>query len=82
MARSFVLCGPQGIGKSANASVIAGLLDCKHILDDWNGHAVIHDDTLAVTNADYSLTAGAVAFTVESLARIEALITLLQRQAA
>jgi ABC-type uncharacterized transport system YnjBCD ATPase subunit len=82
MAKIFVLCGPQGIGKSANASVIAGLLDCKHILDDWNGHGIIHDDTLAVTNADYSLTAGAVAFTVESLAGIEALITLLQRQAA
>jgi ABC-type sulfate/molybdate transport systems ATPase subunit len=82
MAKIFVLYGPQGIGKSANASVIAGLLDCKHILENWNGNAVIHDDTLAVTNCCYRLPAGAVGFTVESHAGLEALITLLQRQAA
>jgi hypothetical protein len=82
MGSRFVLCGAQGTGKSAQAVKIADLLNCSNVIEEWNGRDVIPESTLAVTNSDYSLPAGAVAFTTADHAGIEALINLLQRQAA
>lgn len=82
IATSFVLYGTQGIGKSRSALKIANLLGCENVLDDWNGRDTVPDNALAITNGSHTLNAGAIGFTVADTAGLEALVTLLERQAA
>lgn len=82
MAMRFILCTPQGTGKSSHLDEIASLLGCSNVIEEWNGRDTIPDDTLAVTNGDYVLPVGAVAFSTAGNAGLGSLINLLQHQAA
>ena len=82
MAKRFVLVGPQGIGKSLNSYALANSLGVPNVEYEWDGKSHIEDGTLAITNGDYAMPEGGVAFHVEDSNGLKALITLLQRQVA
>lgn len=82
MKERYVLCGPQGIGKSRMSEIMAHAIGCNHIIDDWNGKDELRSGSLALTSTEYVLPKGVVAFHVEDASGLAALITLLQRQAA
>lgn len=78
MEKIFILCGPQGIGKTAHAPEISFRLGCTNGVDDWNGIDPLPLGTLAITNAEYTMPHGAVAFHVEDEAGLDALIHALR----
>lgn len=80
MKTTFVLCGPQGIGKTINSTQLADLLHCDHIIDDWDGRSDLRDGALAITNGDYVLPPGGVAFHAEDEAGLAALVKVLRVQ--
>jgi len=77
----FILCGPQGIGKTQRAQELAKLLSCDYLVDCWDGVDPLRSGTLAVTNAIYNMPEGAVAFRVEDAAGLDSLIRLLSTSA-
>lgn len=79
---SYVLCGPQGIGKTRRADQLAAALGCTTVLDDWNGDRVLPDGVLAVTNdCVYFPAPGSVGFHVEDAAGLNALMALIAPEA-
>ena len=78
MHRTFILCGPQAVGKTRHAEALAVALSCQFIQDDWNGIDPLRPATLAITNAEYTMPEGGVAFHIEDEAGLEALISLLE----
>ncbi|SDH48775.1 DHH family phosphoesterase [Pseudomonas panipatensis] len=50
--KSVLVCGPQGCGKTRNATLIAGALDLTKIVDNWQiGDELPLENTLILTNA-------------------------------
>lgn len=82
MAKRFVLVGPQGIGKSLNSYALGNSLGVSNVQYEWDGKSQIEDGTLAITNGEYVMPEGGVAFHVENADGLYALIDLLQCQAA
>ena len=76
MEHIYILCGPQGVGKTQKAEQLV-LLGCQHIVDDWNGTDALRPGSLAITNAEYTMPEGGVAFHVEDAAGLDALIATL-----
>lgn len=74
---TYVLCGPQAIGKTRNSADFAALLGCDRIVDDWDGVEDLLGGTLAITNAEYTMPAGAVAFHVEDEKGLTSLLATL-----
>lgn len=74
---AIILSGPQEVGKTRHSAEIAKALNCHHIVDDWNGTDALRDGTLAITNSDYEMPEGAVAFHVEDTAGMELLAKIL-----
>lgn len=79
MSKTFILCGPQAIGKTRHAETLAAALSCAFIHDEWNGVDALRAGTLAITNAEYTMPEGGVAFHVEDEAGIDVLVSLLQQ---
>lgn len=52
MKKSWILYGPSGTGKTANAAAIARHLKLHHIHDEWDGTRAtfVPLDTLHITN--------------------------------
>lgn len=82
MTKRFVLVGPQGIGKSLNSYALANSLGVPNIQYEWDGQSRMEDGTLAITNGEYVMPNGGVAFHVEDADGLNALIKLLQCQVA
>lgn len=76
--KRFILSGPAAIGKSTYAKKLAALMGIDSIIDDWNGSDTLPDFTLAITNADFIMPKGAVAFQVEDAGGLDALVNLLR----
>jgi len=75
---SYVLCGPQGIGKTKRAAELAAALGCTTVLDDWDGAGRLPDRVLAVTcDCVYFPVSGGVGFNIEDTAGLDALMALL-----
>lgn len=65
MHPTYILTGPQGIGKTTAARQIASILGCSHVVDEWDGVATLPAGALALTNAlGYNPPRGAVVFSV------------------
>lgn len=47
---ALVIYGPQGCGKTTNASALAEHFGCVSIVDDWDGRAPLPDGALALYN--------------------------------
>lgn len=77
MNRTFILCGPQAVGKTRRAESIASALKCQFIQDDWNGRDPLRAGTLAITNAEYTMPEGGVAFHIEDEAGLKNLLLML-----
>lgn len=77
MEKKYVLCGPQAVGKTRRAESIASALKCQFIQDDWNGRDPLRAGTLAITNTEYTMPEGGVAFHIEDEAGLEALLEML-----
>jgi hypothetical protein len=78
MQTTLILCGPQGIGKTRHASMLASLFGCGNIVDEWDGRDALPPGTLAITNADYVMQSGSIAIQVADLNGMNALIKGLQ----
>jgi hypothetical protein len=78
MQTTVILCGPEGIGKSRHASVLASLLRCGNIVDEWDGRNALQPGTLAITNADYVMQSGSIAIQVADSNGMKALVKGLQ----
>lgn len=52
MSKSWIVYGPQGIGKTRNAGRLARALGMKHIVEDWDGRTKTFKpaDTLHITH--------------------------------
>lgn len=78
MQHTYILTGPQAIGKTTAARQLAAILGCTHVVDDWNGSDAIQPGALAITNAlGHYPPAGAVAFSVSDAAGITNLLAAL-----
>lgn len=78
--RTYILVGPQGIGKSTHAARLAKLLGCRAIQDEWNGQDLIHPGTLAITNAiGHAAPAGATCLQAKDAGDLARLISDLER---
>lgn len=71
---TFILCGPQAVGKTLHAAQIAAGLGCSQIIDDWNGTTPIPPGVLAITNGDFVIPPGGIALHIEDSAGMERLI--------
>lgn len=80
MARTYILAGPQGIGKTTHAAKLALLLGCTTITDEWNGRDSLQPETLAITNADDDTPpSGATLLRVKDADELAKLISDLER---
>lgn len=75
--KTFILCAPQAVGKTRNAEALFSALRCVFLIDDWNGADPLRPGTLAITNAEYTMPKGGVAFHVEDECGLDALVQLL-----
>lgn len=48
MVSPLVIYGPQGCGKTRNASALADHFRCTMIVDDWDGRSALPDGALAL----------------------------------
>jgi hypothetical protein len=82
MQHIYILTGFQGIGKTSQVDELSSLLGCHRIIDDWDGYEGIGCGTLAITEGEYLMPAGAVSFYVEDVAGLDALVKLIQPAAS
>ncbi len=76
----FIVCGPQGIGKTQLADALLSVLGCVFLVNDWNGTDELRPGTLAITNAEYTMPEGGVAFHIEDKSGLNVLIQLLSTE--
>lgn len=74
---TVVLQGPQAIGKTTAARVIADAFGCTQVFDDWNGCEPLQPGTLAITNAEALVPRGGVLLSVSDENGLAGLVTAL-----
>lgn len=75
--KTYIIHGPQGIGKTKYAEALFSMLRCVFLVDDWNGKDELRPGSLAITNGKYVMPEAAVAFHVEDAAGLNSLIQTL-----
>lgn len=78
MHQIYILTGFLNIGKESQIDELSSLLGCHRIIDDWDGQEDLADGTLAITDSEYLMPAGAVSFYVEDVAGLDALVKIVQ----
>lgn len=76
---TYILSGPQAIGKTRNKDRLAAALKVSTVVDDCTTVPPTDADQLVITNTAISVPPGSVMFDVEDEAGLEALINLLER---
>jgi hypothetical protein len=80
--QTYILSGPQGIGKTHYADELASLLQCRNIVDEWDGRKELPPGTLAITNGDHITPPGAVSLHIENSSSMNALLRKLRSSAS
>lgn len=81
MKRTYILTGPQAIGKTTAARQLASILGCARVVDDWNGGDPVEAGALTITNALVSRPPrGGVAFSVKDADGLAHLLAILSHR--
>jgi hypothetical protein len=78
---TYILSGPQGIGKTRHKARLAAALKVSTVVEDCTTAPPSDADQLVITNTAISAPPGSVMFDVEDEAGLAALISLLERPA-
>jgi hypothetical protein len=82
MQTIYILSGPQGIGKTRYAAELASLLQCRNIVDEWDGRRKLSEATLAITNAEHVTVPEATVLRVKDANSVKALLRKLRSSAS
>jgi hypothetical protein len=82
MQAIYILSGPQGIGKTRYAAELASLLQCRNIVDEWDGREELPQRTLAITSCEHTPPSGAVSLYIEDSRGLNALLRKLRSSAS